>query len=133
MANAQPVNPMEDMLPDQLLAAAETLASSILEAEPVAAYHQAKERLEADEAAQALLEQLITVQVQMRGEQANGSVNPAVVDRLRALDHQARNNQLIVDYVITQQTATAYLGEVNQEISQLLGIDFNALASSGCC
>lgn len=133
MANEQPVNPMENMLPDQLLAAAETLAVSLLEAEPVAAYYQAKERLEADEAALALLEQLATVQVALRSKQASGVVTQAEFDRLQALNHEARNNQFIVDYVTTQQIASVYLGEVNQEISQLLGIDFSALASSGCC
>jgi cell fate (sporulation/competence/biofilm development) regulator YlbF (YheA/YmcA/DUF963 family) len=128
-----PAKPTEDMLPDSLHAAAEGLATSLLEAEPIAAYHQAKERFEADEEALALLEQLATLQVELRSKQASGLVTQAEIDRLRALDQQARSNQIIVDYITTQQIATAYLAEVNQEISQLLGIDFNALASSGCC
>lgn len=133
MANEQPVNPVEDVLPKQLLAAAEALAASLLEAEPIAAYLRAKACLDSNEEALLLLERLATVQVELRSKQINGLVTQAEIDRWRALDHQARNNQLIVDYVTTQQIAAAYLAEVNQEISQLLGIDFTAFASSAGC
>lgn len=133
MANEQPVNPREDILPEQLLAAAEALAASLLEAEPIAAYLRAKACLDGNEEALLLLERLATVQVELRSKQVNGLVTQAEIDRWRALDHQARNNQLIVDYVTTQQIAAAYLAEVNQEISQLLGIDFTAFASSAGC
>ncbi|RIK35488.1 MAG: hypothetical protein DCC55_30185 [Chloroflexi bacterium] len=133
VANEQPVNPVEDVLPKQLLAAAEALAASLLEAEPIAAYLRAKACLDSNEEALLLLERLATVQVELRSKQINGLVTQAEIDRWRALDHQARNNQLIVDYVTTQQIAAAYLAEVNQEISQLLGIDFTAFASSAGC
>ena len=134
MANAQRrANQAADMLPAQLHAAAEELALTLLRAGPVAAFYQAKERLEADEEALTILERLATAQVELRGKQVNGPVTHEDIDRLRALNEQARNNQLIVEYVTTQHMANDYLAEVNQEISQLLGIDFSAFASAGCC
>lgn len=123
----------KDPLPATVHAAAERLVTSLLEAEPVAAYHRAKECLDGDQEALTLLKRLVTAQVELRSNQSGGHITQTEIDRLRALEHEARNNQLIVDYVTTQQIASAYLANVNQEISQLLGIDFNALASSGYC
>ena len=43
--------------------------------------------------------------------------------------------ETIQDHLMTQELAVAFLREVNQEISQQLGVDFASLArrSSGCC
>jgi hypothetical protein len=48
---------------------------------------------------------------------------------------ETQANRLIGGYIQTQDNATAYLKEVNQEISQWLGVDFAALARrpNSCC
>jgi cell fate (sporulation/competence/biofilm development) regulator YlbF (YheA/YmcA/DUF963 family) len=61
-------------------------------------------------------------------------VTQANVDQLRALQREVQSNDVIVDYATTQQSAVAYLREINQVISELIGTDFAALAKRpGCC
>jgi hypothetical protein len=38
-----------------------------------------------------------------------------------------------MDYALAQQEALAYLPQVNQTISELLGVDFAALAGPASC
>ncbi|HMN11341.1 MAG TPA: YlbF family regulator [Bellilinea sp.] len=123
----------EHILPKPLLGSAERLASSLLEAEPISAYHQAKERLESDEEAQTLLTEFINAQNDFRTKQPQGEVTQADIDALRALDQRVRANQIIAEYAASQRVATTYLAYVNGKISRLLGVDFTTLASSGCC
>jgi cell fate (sporulation/competence/biofilm development) regulator YlbF (YheA/YmcA/DUF963 family) len=127
------MKPTKDTLPLLMQLVVEDLASSLLHAEPIAVYHQAKACLESDKEASAILEQLGTAQAEFRSKQADGHFTQADIDHLRGLNRLAQANQVIVDYMTTQQMATAYLADVNQEISHLLGIDFTTFASSGCC
>jgi len=123
--------------PEVLLAllqiAAEELASSLLQAEPIVAYYRAKECFENDQEAVTLLDQLATAQADFRCKQSDGYFTQADIDHVRELDRLAQANQVIVEYVTTQKMATAHLADVNQEISRLLGIDFSTFASLGCC
>lgn len=120
-------------LPPELLAAAESLADGLLRAGPVAAYRQAKARLDANPDARALLERFSAAQADLRFRQSRGTVTHADVDHLRALQREVQLNRAIVDYAETQQAAIAYLPEVNLEISQLLGVDFASLAGPASC
>jgi len=116
------------------LVAAERLATTLAGAEPIAAYRQAKKRLEADPDAGELFERFQSLQADLRVRQARGTITQADVTRLRTLQRAVQSNRLIMDYAETQQSAQAYLPEVNQEISQLLGFDFARFAKpSGCC
>ncbi len=123
----------ENTLPMSLQGAAEELAAALLQAEPIAAYHQAKACFDTDKEAQAIIKRLAAAQSEFREKQAEGHYTQADIDYLRGLDRLAQANQVIVDYITTQKLAAAYLTDVNQEISQLLGIDFSTFASSGCC
>jgi cell fate (sporulation/competence/biofilm development) regulator YlbF (YheA/YmcA/DUF963 family) len=116
-----------------LLVAAERLATTLAGEKPIAAYRQAKKHLEADPNAGELLERFQSVQADLRIRQARGTITQADVTRLRTLQRTVQSNQLIVEYAEAQQAATAYLPEINQEISQLLGVDFASLAGSACC
>jgi len=116
------------------LVAAERLATTLAGTEPIAAYRQAKKRLEADPDAGELFERFQSLQADLRVRQARGTITQADVTRLRTLQRAVQSNRLIMDYAETQQSAQAYLPEVNQEISQLLGFDFARFAKpSGCC
>ncbi|HEX7975422.1 MAG TPA: YlbF family regulator [Anaerolineales bacterium] len=120
-------------LPDEVLKAAEQLADAILQAEPVAAYQQARARLDGDAQARELLEHFIKTQSELRRRQSRNAVTQSDVDDLRALQRQVQANRIIVDYAETQQAAIAFLPSVNQEISQLLGVDFASLAGPSSC
>lgn len=120
-------------LPENISTATEQLAAAILHAEPIAAYQQAKARLDADPEAHELLERFARAQMDLRQRQAQNVITQADIDQLRALQRQVQSNQRIMDYAETQQRAIAYLPSVNQEISQLLGVDFASLAGPASC
>lgn len=126
------MNMSDATIPAALQAAADSLGQSLLQAEPVAGYHQAEDRLIADAPAAALLQELMDVQADLRRRQ--GDVTEEDIDRLRRLRREVEANPTITAYVESQDAATAYLREVNQDLSQLLGLDFSALAKrGGCC
>lgn len=120
-------------LPSTLLAATERLATVITSAEPIAAYLQAKDRLDTDPQARGLLECLSSAQSDLRMRQVNGNITQADLDHLRTLQLQVQSNHVIIDYTETQQAAIAYLPQVNQEISQLIGVDFASLVGPASC
>lgn len=122
------------ILPDNVRAAVERLATGLRQAEPLAAYYQAEANLQADADSTNLLERFMSAQNHVRLRQANGNLTQADMERLRLLQTQIKANVLIMTYAQGQQEALAYLPEINYEISQLLGFDFAGLAGpSGCC
>ena len=121
------------ILPPAVLAATENLAAALVGAAPIAAYRRAQERLEADPQATDLLKRFSDAQTEVRLRQSKGAVAQSTVERLRALQREVRSNQIIMEYAESQQTAMAYLPEVNAEISQMLGMDFASLAGPASC
>lgn len=140
--------------------AAHTFAQALAESAVFQAFEQAAERLGRDEIAQnaiqafqdkqqslqmllqlnavspedrAELERFLKTQSDLRVRQSRNAVTQSDVDELRALQREVQSNQRIRDYAETQQAAIAYLPAINQEISQLLGVDFASLAGRGCC
>ncbi len=126
-------NPNLDQLPN-LMAATQVLAENLLASEPFAHYCQARAQFNGDPQARSLMDHLSQAQADLRRRQMSQSVTQADVDRLRALQCEVQSNPVIIDYVVTQQAAVAYLREINQVISELIGTDFAALAKRpGCC
>jgi len=121
-----------NQLPD-LLAATQALAENLLASEPFALYQQAHARFDADPEARDLIEHLSQAQADLRRKQANGGVKPADVTELRALQSEVQSHPVIADYAYTQQGAIAYLREINQAISELIGTNFAALAKKSNC
>ena len=122
-------------LTPNLIEAVETLAENLLASEPFGAFEQAYARFKADPQASGLMRKLTQAQANLRTHQSNGGLSQADIAQFRALQMEAQANRLIGGYIQTQGNATAYLKEVNQEISQWLGVDFAALArrpSSSC-
>jgi cell fate (sporulation/competence/biofilm development) regulator YlbF (YheA/YmcA/DUF963 family) len=118
----------------ELFKAAETLAEALAACEPFVLYHQAKSTLDGDPAARELIENISLAQSGLRSRQARNAVRQSDVDQLRALQSAALANPVIAEYAQSQQKAIAYLREINQEISQQLGLDFATLARrSSCC
>lgn len=113
-------------------AAAREFALKLRASSPIAAFWQAKARLEADEEAQGLLAELQERQRALMLKQQIGSgITQAEIDALRRLQWEVQSNPVIMAYVQAQQQAQAFLPDVNMEISQLLGFDFGGLAGAG--
>jgi cell fate (sporulation/competence/biofilm development) regulator YlbF (YheA/YmcA/DUF963 family) len=127
------MNTADTTLPPSVEGALEALVENLRHAEPLLHYYQAKTRLDANAEARQLLAEFSTAQAALRFKQSRGQLVQADVDRLRALQRKVQTNHAIRDYAETQQAASAYLPLVNQEISELLGLDFAALAGPANC
>ncbi len=123
---------MKDLRPE-LKQAAQALGNALKNTPPLRAYAEAAAKMEADAQATALLDELQRVQSDIRIRQSNGGVTQADITRLRKLQYQVQTHPTIAAFIEAQQNATAFLPEVNQEISQLLGIDFASLAAPASC
>ena len=118
-----------------MLEAASSLAGNLAQSEPVLRLKAAERKLQADQEAMKLLADLSELQQKIRKIQYSGAVPESDLTQLRALQNAAGTNETIQDHLLAQELAVAFLRELNQEISSLLGVDFASLArrSSGCC
>jgi cell fate (sporulation/competence/biofilm development) regulator YlbF (YheA/YmcA/DUF963 family) len=113
--------------------ATDNLALNLLHSEPFLAFTQAKARLDADVQASRLLADLANALAELRTRQTHSNVTQEDVEKPRGLQRTVQANTTIMAFAQAQQSATDYLTEVNQEISSLLGFDFAAFGSPGCC
>jgi cell fate (sporulation/competence/biofilm development) regulator YlbF (YheA/YmcA/DUF963 family) len=127
------MNSINPAIPSELLAATQALAENLLASEPFVNYDRAHVQLKADSQANQLLTHLSNLQAELRQRQAQGQVTQEHINQLRTVQSNVQANHVIMDYMGTQQLAVAYLREINQEISQLLGADFAALAKRSSC
>ncbi len=122
------------IIPDTLYQATQNLTENLVASEPFVRYFQAHQAFEADSEAQSLLKDISSIQGEIRQKQQRGQVTQEDIDVLRALQTQAQSSDTLMQYANTQQEAVSFLREINQEISQLLGMDFAALSrKTGCC
>ena len=120
-------------LPLELSQATDSLIQNLLASEAFLTYHQSLAKMKSDSQACALLDHLSTLQTGLRRRQSSNSVTPSDLDELRAVQAQVQANAVIMEYAQSQQDAVTFLREINQEISQLLGVDFAALAKQSTC
>jgi cell fate (sporulation/competence/biofilm development) regulator YlbF (YheA/YmcA/DUF963 family) len=120
-------------LPPEVKHAAQVLGDALKNTPPLRSYAEAAAKMEADAQATALLDELQRVQSDIRVRQSNGGISQAEIARLRRLQYDVQTHPTIAALVEAQQVATAYLPDVNQEISQLLGIDFATLGRVNTC
>jgi cell fate (sporulation/competence/biofilm development) regulator YlbF (YheA/YmcA/DUF963 family) len=120
-------------LPVDLLAATDALAEQLLETEPFMLYGRAQARLQTDRAANKLLERYAVAQSELRAQQTQSPVSMTDVEALRALQQAVQANASVQEYSAAQQAAAECLRQVNQDISEVLGVDFGALTKRGCC
>lgn len=117
-----------------LLEATSSLTENLAQSEPFIRFKAAEERFKADREAVQSLKNLSELQQKIRQEQYSGGVSENDLKKLRALQSAVAANETIQGYGLTQELAVAFLREVNQEISQLLGIDFASLTRrAGSC
>ena len=124
---------MQTVLNPSMQEAADALIGNLLASEAFVRYQQAQAYLKEDRQARTLLEQLSQAQADLRKMQSNSGVTQAEIDNLRTLQEQVQHNNVIMTYAQTQQGAVNFLREINNEISQLLGIDFASFANHTTC
>jgi cell fate (sporulation/competence/biofilm development) regulator YlbF (YheA/YmcA/DUF963 family) len=120
-------------LPPELEQATDNLIQNLLASEAFFTYQQSLATMNSDSQARTLLERLSAHQAELRRKQSVNSVTQSDVEELRAVQMQVQANPAIMAYAQSQQDAVNFLREVNQEISQLLGVDFAALAKQSTC
>jgi hypothetical protein len=60
-------------------------------------------------------------------------LTPDDIDRFRAAQNEAWSAPAVIGLTATQRGAAAYLPQVNDLITELLGVDVAALAGAGGC
>ena len=118
-----------------MMEATSALAENLAQSEPFLRYQAADHRLNADPEAKELLAEFSELQQKIRAQHDSGTIIESDIHRLRELQRIISTNDAIQDHRMAQQLAIAFLREVNQEISNLLGVDFASLTrrSGGCC
>ena len=124
---------MQTTLSPQLQDATQALIDNLLASEAFVRYQNTHARFKADQEACDLMDQLAKLQARLRQKQATGEVNQAEIDSLRELQQKVQRNQVILGYAQSQQEAVNFLREINNEISQLIGINFASLANHATC
>jgi len=129
------MTPAKTAIPAPMREATSALAEHLLQSEPFLRYQAADRRLRANPEAMQLLADLAELQQKIRGQQYAGAISEGDLTRLRELQGAVRKNEIIQDHGMMQELTIALLREVNQEISNVLGVDFASLTrrSGGCC
>ncbi len=117
----------------ELQQATESLIENLIASEAFRVYHRAQQELNSDPQARSLLERLSAMQADLRRKQSPNAVTQADIEELRTVQRQVQTNRAIMQYARSQQDAVNFLREINVEISQLLGVDFAALAKQNTC
>jgi len=120
---------------EKLMEATSSLAMNLAQSEPFLQFKAAEQKLKADQQAMQLLADLEEIQQKIRTQQYSNSVSESDFTRLRELQNAIGINETIQERARALENAIVFLREANQEISNLLGIDFASLArrSTGCC
>jgi len=124
---------MQTELSPQLQEATQLLVEHLLASEAFTQYQNARNDMDANQEAHALMDQLGKSQARVRQMQAKSQVNQAEIDSLRLLQQRVLRNPVILDYLGSQQEAVNLLRDVNREISELLGINFASFANHATC
>ncbi|OJX47142.1 MAG: hypothetical protein BGO78_16825 [Chloroflexi bacterium 44-23] len=123
------------ILPGDLIEATSSLAENIVQSEVFLRFKQSNKSLQFDAEAMALLSEFSELQSKLRSTQLNNSISEKDIQRLRNVQGEILTNDSIQEKELAEENAVAFVREINQEISGLLGFDFATFArrSSGCC
>ncbi|MCL4559811.1 MAG: YlbF family regulator [Chloroflexi bacterium] len=129
------ITPAVNAISIPMMEATSELAENLAQSEPLLRYQAADRRLNADPEAKKLLAEFSELQQKIRAQHDSGTIIESDIHQLRELQRIISTNDAIQDQRMAQELAVAFLREVNQEISNLLGVDFASLTrrSGGCC
>jgi cell fate (sporulation/competence/biofilm development) regulator YlbF (YheA/YmcA/DUF963 family) len=125
-----------ESLPPELRVASFDLAESLALSEAILGYMKADKILMEDQQALELIAEANELQRKVYGGGDSSREDfKADITRLRELQGEISTNTTIQEQANARDFAVAFLREINQEISQLLGVDFAALSrrpGAGC-
>ena len=134
MANGETTLNVNTTMTPAVAEAVENLISSLLQAEPIAAYQKARAAMDTHEVTQVLLKQYTAAQTDFRELQANGTLTQDHIDRMRQLQQEVQADPQVAAFVVAQFAARTFLDKLTDDLSDGLGIEFASLANaSSCC
>jgi cell fate (sporulation/competence/biofilm development) regulator YlbF (YheA/YmcA/DUF963 family) len=125
---------MEVMTRTKVMETAREFGEALANCEECLAVEQAEKALRKDREARELLSdyQLTQSSIQ-RARMWGGRVPKEELDRLKDLETKINSNPVIKNVLDAQKRLQAMLGNLNAEVSDLLGIDFASNSSAGGC
>lgn len=129
------MNDKQELFTPELRAVSSELAESMALSEAVLGYTKAHQTLLHDQEAPQLIKEATELQQKIYAGGSDGNDLEKDINRMRELQELISTNTAIQEQAIARETAVAFLREINQEISQLIGIDFASLAGrpgAGC-
>lgn len=113
--------------------ATEALGQNLAYSAPFLQYRAAEQALIADDQAYALLRAFIRFQGELRRRQIQGTFTATDLEHFAQLQAEVQASLVIAGYFQAQQEVIAYLQELNEAISGLLGVNFAGLARVSSC
>jgi cell fate (sporulation/competence/biofilm development) regulator YlbF (YheA/YmcA/DUF963 family) len=113
--------------------ATEALGQNLAYSAPFLQYRAAEQAFIADDQAYMLLREFIRFQGELRRRQIQGTFTAADLEHFAQLQAEVQASVVIAGYFQAQQEVTAYVQELNEEISGLLGVNFAGLARVSSC
>ena len=111
-----------------------SFASSLKSTEAVKRFFEARRRFESDEDLSRSREAFNQAARNFREKQAAGTLVEQEINQIRALQSALNLHPRTIEYLRAQQEIAELMQECNQQISELLGFDFSAIAvPSGSC
>ncbi len=135
MDKAKKLDYQTNLFTKELLEATFNLAESLAQTEAIVDFISANQALNNDQNTLELINAAAELQRKIYNGQSSGEDFDADLNRLRDYQNQISTNTIIQEQSIARETAVAFLREINQEISQLLGTNFASLTtrSGSCC
>jgi len=125
---------MELMTRTKIMEAAREFGQSLADREECRAIEEAQQALRKDREARELLSDYQSAQRSIQMSQMwGGRIAKDELNELKSLEAKVKTNQIIKSLLDAQKSLQEMLGDLNTEISGLLGIDFASNSSSGCC
>ena len=121
------------IIPKPLEKSLNKMTESLLESIELSGYLNAKNEFESDPLASNLMQDLSTAQSELLQKQYQNQITQEDIQNIRNIQKNAQENEIFNSYIQSQQNAVAFLREVNDQISQLIGMDFASLAKNTKC
>jgi cell fate (sporulation/competence/biofilm development) regulator YlbF (YheA/YmcA/DUF963 family) len=119
---------------DRVIKVAKEFGEALANCEECRSVEQAEEALRRDLRAKKLLSDYQSLQLSVQRAQMWGERVPKdKSERLRSIEAEMNSNLLVGNLTNAQKRLQETLVALNNEISNLLGIDFASNSSSGCC
>ena len=106
----------------EIINKAKEVAESIVETEQFKRLEKTEQRVEDDEAASEILEELEAKYEKLRQSSGNGRVNRELQQEVQNIQKKMLQNEKLKEYLQAQKEFNQVMQKVNQEIASVIGI-----------